>query len=357
MKRRSILLGTAGSLPASFLAACGAVPDAAPGAATEKTVQLTYLHTWTPQQGHGPATDRLVARFREQFPTIQVEASGGQGGDVYYQKLTALLAGGDLPDVVSSKVEYLPFMVSRQVVVSPETLAKGQLRIDKNDLVPVSREFATFDGKLMAAPYILSSQGIVFNQTLFRQAGLDPDKPPTTWAEVVETGKRLSGGSGETETWGMQLPRQVQAQVPYICLLWQNGGEPLDLAKRVVTWNTPAGVEALEYWVDLVHKHRVGALQQPANPFRLGRAGLWQLPVGSVSIVQGDVGSQFQWSTAQVWRGRQAASLVGGHTLSVMKAGKHHEHAWRFAHWFTAPQQIVEFNAASVTLPPWKSAQ
>jgi ABC-type glycerol-3-phosphate transport system substrate-binding protein len=40
-----------------------------------------------------------------------------------------------------------------------------------------------------------------------------------------------------------------------------------------------------------------------------------------------------------------------------MKTGKTQEQAWRFVQWFTAPKNVVEFNVASTTLPPWKSAQ
>jgi multiple sugar transport system substrate-binding protein len=142
-----------------------------------------------------------------------------------------------------------------------------------------------------------------------------------------------------------------------MCLLWQNGGQELDMTRRVATWNSPAGVEALQFWVDLVHRHNIVPLQQPANTFQTGRAGFWHLPVGSVSSVQRAVQEQFQWTTAPLQAGKQRASNVGGHTLAVMKTNKHHEPAWRFVHWFTSPQNVVEFNVPSVTLPPWQSAQ
>ena len=172
-------------------------------------------------------------------------------------------------------------------------------------------------------------------------------------------GTRLKGTSGDTETFGMQVQRGTGA-VPvltWMCLLWQNGGQELDPQRRVATWNSPAGVEALQFWVDLLHRHNVVAPTPPANPFQTGRAGFWMLPVGSVSIVQRAVQAQFEWATAPLPAGKQRASNAGGHTLAVLQTNRHHEQAWRFVHWFTSPQVVVEFNVQSVTFPPWQSAQ
>jgi multiple sugar transport system substrate-binding protein len=141
------------------------------------------------------------------------------------------------------------------------------------------------------------------------------------------------------------------------CFLWQAGGDVLDVNRRIPTWNSPAGVEALQFWVDLVHKHRVAALEAPADVDLKGRAGVWIMPIGSLSIVQRAVGNAFEWASAALVKGKQRASNVGGHALMVMRTNRHHEQAWRFVHWFTAAENVVEFNVPSITLPPWKSAQ
>ena len=36
------------------------------------------------------------------------------------------------------------------------------------------------------------TQGLIINRVLFKQAGLDPDKPPTTWAEVEQDAKAIT---------------------------------------------------------------------------------------------------------------------------------------------------------------------
>jgi multiple sugar transport system substrate-binding protein len=172
-------------------------------------------------------------------------------------------------------------------------------------------------------------------------------------------GRRLTGGSGDTETWGFKLSRGANQTTSdnWQLFLWQNGGEVLDASRRVATWNSPAGVEALQFWIDLVHKHRVATLNPPAEMELRGRAGIWITPIGSLSIVKNRVGDQFEWNAAVMPKGKQAASNVGGHALGVMKTNRYHAQAWRFVHWFTSPANVVEFNVPSVTLPPWRSGQ
>jgi multiple sugar transport system substrate-binding protein len=353
---RGLSAGAAGGTLAGLLAACSAQTSQGLPATQEPVVHLTYLHQWSQNQGHGPATDDLTAQFRAQFPTIQIEAVYAAD---YYNKLTTIVAGGDLPDVATSNTGYLLSLVRKQVLVSPETLSKGSSRYDKNDLIASSRDMVTFDAKLMAMPYILSNFGFAFNQTAFRQAGVDPSRAPATWDEIVDVGRRLTVGDGDSQKWGLWIRRGTGTVPPgiWLCYLWQNGGTELSLDKREATWNSPAGVDALQYWVDLIHKYRVAGLDEPANPHLSGQAAMWVLPTGDMSIVEKAVGEQFQWATAALPKGKQAASNVGGHALCVMKTNKYPEQAWRFVQWFTAPKQVVQFNIRSTTLPPWTSAQ
>lgn len=357
-RTRRTLLAQATVLGGGMLAAgaaCGSFRERAQSPAAERTVQLTYLHQWSQQQGHGPATNQAVARFQEQTPTIRVESVFTSN---YYEKITAILAAGDLPDVITYNLAFLPQLVRRQVAISPETLAKGSHRIDKPDMVPAAREMATFDGRLMAMPYVLNNTGMAYNQTLFRQQGLAAGRPPATWNEWVELGRRLTGGSGDSELWGCLFPRGTADPIsPLLCLLWQHGGEVVEMNRRIATWNSQAGVDGLQFMVDLIQRHRIAPLQAPGSPERQGKIGLWLIPPGNVSVLQMAIRDQFEWATAAIPRAKLHVSSMGGHSLVVLKTNRHHEQAWRFIHWFTQPEHVAAYDAATTTLPPWRSAE
>ncbi|MBI3973904.1 MAG: extracellular solute-binding protein [Chloroflexi bacterium] len=341
--------GTASLAGAVGLAACMPGDQSAGRAADGTPVQLTYLHQWSPTQGHGPITDTLVARFKEQHPSIQVE--GIYTAD-YYAKLAAVLAGGDFPDIVTYNLAFVPLLVKKGVVVPAESLSKGNHRLNLGDLVPAARDMATFDGKLAVTPYVLNSSGLALNASLYRQKGMDHNKSPATWNDLVDHARRLTGRDGEREIWGTVFPRGTADPIsPLLAFIWQNGGELVDMKRRVAVWNSPAAIEALQFQVDLVHRHRVAPYPNPANGEQ-GNVGIWHIPPGNVSAIQIRVRDAFEWTTAELPKGKQQATTVGGHSLAVLKTNKHHEKAWQFVHWYTAPAVNAEYLVATTTLPP-----
>jgi len=76
-----------------------------------------------------------------------------------------------------------------------------------------------------------------------------------------------------------------------------------------------------------------------------------------VSALQIRVRDAFEWGTGHLPRGKQQATTVGGHSLAVLKTNRHHEQAWRFVHWYTAPPQNAEYLVATTTLPPWRASE
>ena len=165
--RRHALVSLVSSFAAvPALAACGGPGggDNVP-AQSQQSVQLSYLHQWSPTQGHGPITDTLVARWNQENPTTTVT---GTFTDQYYVKLAAILASGDFPDLITYNLAFAPLLVKKGIVVPAETLSKGSARLNLNDLVPAAREMATFDGKLMVTPYVLNSSGLCLNTAIYQ---------------------------------------------------------------------------------------------------------------------------------------------------------------------------------------------
>jgi len=344
------VLGAACAAPG----AGGATGGEAPAGAAGPPVQLTYLHQWGPTQGHGPITDTLLARFREQHPAIRIE---GVFSSTYYQKLAAMLAGGEVPDVVTYNLAQVPLLVKKGVVVPAETLSRGATRLNLADLLPAAREMATFDGKLAVVPYVLNSSGLALNAALYQRQGLDAGSPPATWDDLLEQARRLTGKDGDKDVWGTVFPRGTADPVsPLLAAIWQNGGDLVDAQRRVVLWTQPPAVEALQFQVDLVHRYRVAPYPDPANG-EAGGVALWHIPPGNISALQLRIKDAFPWTTAELPRRRAQATTVGGHSLAVLRSGRAEELAWRFVHWYVTPEVNAEYLVATTTLPPWRASE
>jgi multiple sugar transport system substrate-binding protein len=134
-----------------------------------------------------------VAEFEKAYPTITVKS-------VQYQwtgpTFAAKLAAGTLPTVFT-----VPFTDGRTLG------ANGQLA-DLTSLVKalpyyskynpaVIAEGTTSSGKIVAVPTAAYAQALHYNRQLFTAAGLDPDNPPTTWAEIEADAKQITEKTGK----------------------------------------------------------------------------------------------------------------------------------------------------------------
>ncbi len=183
--RTAAAMLTIGGLAVVTLAGCSA---SAPAASDGKvTIQI----------GDRPSADRpedrtyfdeRVAAFEEANPTIDLEPV-----EVGYDASTfqALSAGGSLPDVMSVPLTEPQGLIKRgQAADLTDALTKEGLLDTLNPTIRALTEDSS--GKVYAIPTNAYSFGLVYNRELFTQAGLDPDKPPTTWEEVRTAAKKIA---------------------------------------------------------------------------------------------------------------------------------------------------------------------
>jgi multiple sugar transport system substrate-binding protein len=133
-----------------------------------------------------------VAEFEKAYPNIKVTS-------VQYQwtgpTFAAKLAAGTLPTVFT-----VPFTDGRTLGANGQladltTQAKALPYFNKFN-PEVIAEGTTSDGKIIAIPTAAYAQGLHYNRKLFSRAGLNPDKPPTTWDQVVADAKQIHDKTG-----------------------------------------------------------------------------------------------------------------------------------------------------------------
>lgn len=119
-----------------------------------------------------------------------------------------------------------------------------------NDLRPDHRELVTKDGKVYGVPNVHYSVGLVYNRALFTRAGLDPDAPPKTWAEVREAARKIAAlgpgyvGYGEYSGGNTGGWHFTQA-------LYGRGGSILTPDNRRAAFNSPEGKAVLQTLKDM----------------------------------------------------------------------------------------------------------
>ncbi|HEX3779390.1 MAG TPA: extracellular solute-binding protein [Pseudonocardiaceae bacterium] len=157
-------------------------------------------------------------------------------------------------------------------VLSPQTMA---------DMLPGPEKIGTYQGTQYGIPFILSTRLMYYNKDWFSKAGLDPNKPPTTWAQLQTDAQKLKA-AGCPEPYGMPLGSE-EAQAETMQWMLGAGGGYVDKQGKWAI-NSPQNVQALSEMANLVQ----AGLTEP-NPGSVDRtAGTWaDFEAGRVGMMLG----------------------------------------------------------------------
>jgi ABC-type glycerol-3-phosphate transport system substrate-binding protein len=255
---------TSTPVPPSTPAATTAVlPTAAPPTAAAATTAVTATPTAVPSEvAHKPVTisvgalrpgtdqeavDALnlqVNEFQAKYPWITVET---QEYNWTAPTFTVALSAGTLPTVFTIPFTDGKGLIAQHQIVNIDSRVRALPYVSKfNPSVLVNGQDA--DGKIWAVPIAAYGMSLTYNRTLFTQAGLDPDKPPTTWDEVSADAKILAdkthmAGFAEMatqNTGGWQLTTMTYALGGRMESIGTDG-------KATATVNNPATKAALQF--------------------------------------------------------------------------------------------------------------
>jgi ABC-type glycerol-3-phosphate transport system substrate-binding protein len=204
---------------------------------------------WTPNWGEARAKE-LAAKFEAANPgiTIKMEVTVADGLPT---KILTALQSGSPPDLIEAQHGWVAPYAQQDLVLPLDDVLQ-----DRDDYIPAALGYDTWDGKLWGIPYRIETHGVIFNRGAYKAAGLDPEKPPQTWTELVDTSKKLTSGDqyGFAITGGGEFGNTVFRSLPFI---WMNGGSIIsdDLTKATV--NEPAAVEAVKFYTDMLVANQV----------------------------------------------------------------------------------------------------
>ncbi len=192
--RITLAVTLAGALAISTLGACSS-DDKKPSASSTAPVTLNVVGLLP---GAEPAAQTALAaevtQFQTLYPNITVKTHD------YEWKATTFaadLAGGTLPTVFEIPFTDAKTLIANQQISDMQTYLSS-LAYAKDFNANLLQYGQGPDGHVYAIPAkSIYAVGLHYNRALFTQAGLDPDKPPTTWDEVRTDAKAIADKTGQ----------------------------------------------------------------------------------------------------------------------------------------------------------------
>lgn len=142
-------------------------------------------------------------------------------------------------------------------------------------------DYFTYKNKYYGVPNDINSLMLFYRKDDFEAAGLDPEKPPTTWSQVIAYGKKLTKFSGGKMTragfqwWWPAIPQWDYLQILPLIEGQQGGHRLLSADGKSSQLNSKAGIYALDFYADISRKHNIGSpsLTHPRNHYGLMATG------------------------------------------------------------------------------------
>lgn len=163
------------------------------------------------------------------------------------QKYAAAAAARSAPDFLLLDLIYTPAFASADQLqdLSPWTKEMPYFQ----SLSPAHRKLGELDGKLYGLPFSAEGSVLVYNKKLFREAGLDPEKPPKNWGEITDAAVKIRALGGDR--YGYYVPGAGAAAFRFLPVVWANGGEVLSADGKKATIDSPQLREAIGFYRDL----------------------------------------------------------------------------------------------------------
>jgi multiple sugar transport system substrate-binding protein len=209
------------------------------------------------------------------------------------QKYATAAAGGAAPDALSLDLIYTPSFAAAGQLEDITDLARSLPYFDK--LSPAHVKTGTYKDRIYGLPYSADSSVLIWNKKLFRQAGLDPDKGPTTWAEIAAAAEKVSALGGDTKGFYFSGACGGCNIFTFTPLIWASGGDILTEDGAKATLDTPQMRDAIAFYRDMVKKGQVpeGARTDTGANFfaAFARGNIGLAPSGAFAI--GALNTQF----------------------------------------------------------------
>jgi ABC-type glycerol-3-phosphate transport system substrate-binding protein len=301
LTRRGLSIGLGAGLAggASLVSACrqggtagGSAGTPAPAATASREVTISFAPgSWGTRAGRKEVTEAMLGAFTTAFPHLKVEVQQEAPDPTPNQTWITRVVAGDVPDVVISSGALFEWMAKRNVWAD----ARPALQRLGWQLGEVYHNSATitYQGRQHAVPFVAHQGGaLVYNKTLFGEAGVPAPGPEWTWDDVLEAARRLT--RPEKQQWGIngELGHGV-----FFCGVWANQGEVLSQDTRQTRYAGPEGVEVLELLSAFTTRHRVSPTPEQRAAERLAfNAGNFAMEITTPGrqSAQG-IGDRFEW--------------------------------------------------------------
>lgn len=289
----------------------------------------------------------LIAKWEAANPGFKV-ATEAVGWDQCQDKVTTLAAAGTPVGLAYVGSRTLKQFAQNDLIVPVPMSAEEQATY-----FPFVVGTVTTGGQQWGVPVAFSTKSFYWNKDLFAAAGLDPEKPPTTWAEEIAAAKAIKEKTG-TAGFGVVAKTFDNTMHQFLHWVYTNNGSVID-ADGNITLDSPQNLAALTALKEITAYAEEGPTSYEQNEVRAifldGKLGMIQASVGAKNLLKD---AKFKWGVANLPLGPDAkgpGTLLITDSFAVFKGTGVEEQAISLAKFLASPENQPVYEAAEGLTP------
>jgi ABC-type glycerol-3-phosphate transport system substrate-binding protein len=305
--------------------------------------------------------NEMFQTYMEEHPNVTIEFQPFIGDyEEYVTKLLVDLRGGVGPDIFSTTGSTLLQFAETGAILQAPPEAVDFIQQEALN-ASVSGSVAGRDGQYYGLPWKGDWPAFFYNKAMYEAAGIS--QPPANWDELAETAQKLTqrDEQGNLVVAGFFV-RKTGAQLgifeKWYPFFTAAGGQLFNDDMTEATFNSPEGIEALQFYVDLLHTYEVDSSEAPegdSNGFIAGNVAQYIREPGNITRFQ-ETAPDLAFGTALIPSHRAPARGIANiDALVVTKASQHPQEAWDLLLWLSSPEVSTPFAKEFFLQPIFKS--
>ncbi|KLO23009.1 ABC transporter substrate-binding protein [Marinitoga sp. 1155] len=315
----------------------------------------------------------MAEDFMKTHPNIKVNVQYTGSYRDTFNKTIAGVKAGNAPHIVQIYDIGTQAMIDGGIAVPIGDLIDEDPTIDKGAFLEQVTNYYTVDGKMYSMPFNSSTAILFYNKTMFKEVGLDPEKPPRTYDELIEYARKLQkkDANGNVVRYGLTWPTHSwffeQMMAVQNAPLVNNGNGRAGVRPTEAVFNGKAGQNIFNLFKKMTDEGLLlntkredwsGARQI----FISQKAGMVLYSTSDVKFfVETAKENGFEVGTAFLPKpdlSVQGGTVIGGGSLWILKNHPKEEidAAWEFVKWMTEPAQQIRWHLETGYFPVRKDA-
>ena len=217
---------------------------------SKKPVEITLWHSAL--RANEDTLKKLTDQFNSSQSDVKVSLVNQQTYPDTLTKYVAGLSTGDLPDLVQIQEADTQQIIDTGTVLPAGSCAKAD-HYSFSDFVPRIADYFKVNGTLWGMPFNVSNPVLFYDKAAFRKAGLDPEKPPVTFADVKADAQKIKDSGADKTGLGLKVdPWFFEQSAAKANALYADHGNGRSGRANSVVFNNKAGLDAFTFFSDMV---------------------------------------------------------------------------------------------------------